>query len=116
MRSGWTLDTVLQYLLDLRAADMRLSDQRFESQIRAVEAALSSARSATEKADSANEKRFESQNEFRGQIKDTQALYITRTEVMSLVGDQSAFVTRTEMFSWAGVGQAVGGVMGYFLK
>jgi ElaB/YqjD/DUF883 family membrane-anchored ribosome-binding protein len=127
MRNGWTIETALKHLTDLRDADLtlytsnRMSDQlrneqRFIAQEKAVEAALSSAKTATEKAEFAAERRFDSVNEFRGQLRDAQSLYITRSEVAAIVGTQSTFVTRTEMFSWVGVAAVVGGIIGHFIK
>jgi ElaB/YqjD/DUF883 family membrane-anchored ribosome-binding protein len=116
MATGWTIDTALNHWLSLRDGDNLRYEQRFVAQERAVEAALQSARSATQKAETAAERRFDSVNEFRQTLSNNQATYITRTEVGALVGDQSSFVTRTEMFSWVGVAAVVGGVIGHFIK
>jgi hypothetical protein len=54
--------------------------QRFESQEKAVNAALVAAKEAVTKAEIASEKRFDAVNEFRGQLKDQQATLFTRAE------------------------------------
>lgn len=59
----------------------RASNQRFESQDRAVSAALAAAEKAVAKAEIAAEKRFDAVNEFRGQLKDQAATFVTRTEL-----------------------------------
>ena len=74
MRSEWTIDTAMQHVLALRDSDSIRNEQRFVAQERAVEYALAASKTATDKADSANEKRFA-----------TQALYITRSEVYTLM-------------------------------
>jgi ElaB/YqjD/DUF883 family membrane-anchored ribosome-binding protein len=112
----WTISTALNHLLSLRDGDNLRHEQRFVAQERAVEAALYAARTATEKADTATEKRFESVNEFRAQLKDSQGQYISRVEVNALVGNQSLYITRLEMFGWVGVASALGGLIGHFLR
>ena len=116
MMTPWNVATALEHLLALRNADAIRNEQRFVAQERAVEFALSAARTATEKADLASEKRFEGLNEFRQTLVAQQATLITRTEVGALVGNQAAFVTRTEMFSWVGVAAVIGGVIGHFIR
>lgn len=70
----------------------RQYSQRFEAQEKAVAAALaaqekataaafSAASTAVSKAELANEKRLDSVNEFRGQLKDQASLLATRSEV-----------------------------------
>lgn len=58
------------------------NDQRFKAQEAAVAAALASADRAVTKADMATEKRFESVNEFRNQLKDQTGTFITRGELL----------------------------------
>lgn len=69
----------------------RQYQQRFESQEKAVNAALiaakeavnaalSAAQTAVNKAEIANEKRLDNQNEFRGQLKDQASTLLPRTE------------------------------------
>ena len=59
----------------------RASKQRFKAQDRAVLAALAAAEKAVSKAEIAAEKRFDAVNEFRGQLKDQAATFVTRTEL-----------------------------------
>src|ERR1700677_117874 len=102
--SQWTIDTALQHCLSLRDADNLRNEQRFVAQERAVEAALYSARTATEKAETAAERRFESVNEFRQTLSSQQSTYITRSEVYTL------------MALSATIASALGGVVGHFIK
>jgi hypothetical protein len=89
--SGWTIDTlrasVQQQILDLRS----LLDERYATQTKALDAAfvaaekgvvtaLASAEKATAKAETAAERRFEAVNEFRAQLADQSATFITRVE------------------------------------
>jgi hypothetical protein len=57
-----------------------LADQRFMAQEKAVSAALAAQKEAVAKADLANEKRFESVNEFRAQLADQAARLLPRAE------------------------------------
>ena len=68
--SGWTVDTLHE-----------LVNVRFDAMEKAVDAALAAAEKANDKADTATEKRFEGVNEFRDQLKDQAATFITRVEV-----------------------------------
>jgi formate-dependent nitrite reductase cytochrome c552 subunit len=63
----------------------KANDQRFEAQEKAVAAALAAAKEAVTKAEAAAEKRFDSVNEFRGQLKDQAATLMPRTEVTALL-------------------------------
>lgn len=89
--SGWTVDTLkadMQHQID----GMRtLLDERYQTQTKALEAAfaaaeravaaaLLAAEKAVGKAETAAEKRFESVNEFRGQLNDIVTTLISRTE------------------------------------
>lgn len=56
------------------------NDSRFTAQEKAVAAALAAAKEAVNKAENAAEKRFDSVNEFRGQLKDQTATFIPRNE------------------------------------
>ena len=59
----------------------RSYNQRFDAQEKAVAAALAAAEKAVTKAELAAEKRFDSVNEFRGQLKDQAANFATRNEI-----------------------------------
>ena len=62
------------------AAHEKLTNVQITAAKTAVDAALASAEKAVGKAESANEKRFESVNEFRAQLTDQAALFLPRTE------------------------------------
>lgn len=89
---------------------------QFVAQERAVIAALSSVREATEKADKANEKRLDSVNEFRSNLKDQQATFITRGEVNAITASIPNLMTRNEMFGWVGAAGLIGGIIGHYIK
>jgi hypothetical protein len=55
-------------------------DARFDSQEKAVNAALAAAQKAVDKAEAASEKRFESVNEFRAALGDQARLLMPRSE------------------------------------
>jgi hypothetical protein len=65
----------------LRDADISANEQRFKAQEQAVAFALQAAEKAVTKAELAAEKRFESVNEFRNQLKDQTGTFITRNEL-----------------------------------
>ena len=69
VESGWTTDTLKEHM-----------NQRFTDNDKAVQAALLSAKEAVLKAEVASEKRFESVNEFRGQLADQSATLMPRAE------------------------------------
>lgn len=71
----------LRTLLDERyATQTKALDAAFMAAEKAVQTALESAEKAVTKAETAAEKRFESVNEFRGQLADQNASFMTRTE------------------------------------
>jgi len=101
---GWTLDTLRAYAdaaiehaqavssIALAAAE-KLSNQRFEDQDKAVAAALAAQKEAVlaalnaadravSKAELAAERRFEGVNEFRGQLSDQAATFMSRAEAL----------------------------------
>lgn len=83
--SEWTINTLKEYLEEtLRQRDIRL-EQRFISQQDAVQTALVTVKLQADKIDSETDKKFASVNEFRGLVKDTQATYITRSEVLAKI-------------------------------
>lgn len=78
------------------AAQEKVHQQRWESQERAVSAAfmaqeklvrqaMESAQLAVAKSETAMEKRFESMNEFRNQLRDQAALFLQRTEFTAVI-------------------------------
>lgn len=106
-KEGWTVDTALDHLLALVAANDKRYEQRFEASQKALDAALTAQKEATQaafaaqkegisaalaaadravqKAEAASEKRFEGVNEFRNTLSDQQRTLIPRTEVDVLV-------------------------------
>jgi hypothetical protein len=89
--SGWTTDTLREYVQRQLDDMRRMLDDRYETQTKAVEAAfgaadravqaaLQAAEKAVNKAETAADKRFEAVNEFRGQLADQAATFLSRTE------------------------------------
>jgi len=75
---------ILQEVSSLREqlrAEVVLTAERFASSERAIQAALAAVKEASLKAEAATEKRFEGVNEFRYQLKDQAATFITRAEL-----------------------------------
>jgi hypothetical protein len=81
--SEWTVDT-LKEMVDRRFED---SDKAVQAALvsaeKAVTAALTAAKEAVNKAEIATEKRFESVNEFRGQLADQSSNLLPRAEYAS---------------------------------
>lgn len=93
-QSGWTTDT-LNYHVTQQLNDMRvLLDERFLAQQRSIAAALLATEKAIGKAEIANEKRFESVNEFRGQLNDQTRTFLSRTEVDAMHKTSDAAIDR----------------------
>lgn len=78
--SGWTLETLKVYFEAVLSERDRAVLAAFAAQKSAVDAALAAADRAVAKAEDAAERRFESVNEFRAQLKDQQIGLITRAE------------------------------------
>lgn len=66
--------------------DLRYNE-RFEAQALAVNAALTAAKEAVNKAEVAAEKRFDAANEFRGQLSDQAATFMPRLESEQRMGE-----------------------------
>lgn len=86
-----TADLTIEQLYTLINERDRQYQQRFEGQEKAVNAALiaakeavnaalAAAKEAVNKAETANEKRLDNQNEFRGQLKDQASTLLPRNE------------------------------------
>lgn len=112
----------------------RQYQQRFESQEKAVNAALiaakeavnaalSAAQTAVNKAEVANEKRLDNQNEFRGQLKDQAAMLMPRSEAdIRFKSIESAIAQHSDVLARSGgqfsgvqwiigvIGAAIGGL------
>jgi hypothetical protein len=78
--SSWTIDSVLVHLNRVLAEMDQRFEQRFEGQQRATDAALTSAKEAVLKAETAAERRFEGVNEFRATLADQAATLMPRAE------------------------------------
>jgi len=113
--SGWTVDTVYAHLRAVSdERDLRYG-QRFVAQEKAVEAALTSAKEAVDKAETAATRRFESVNEFRAQLADQAATFMPRLEAEQRMSQLSEKIddlkgTRSEGIaaSWGYLVGAVG--------
>lgn len=79
-RRGWSVENLREYL-DIRLKEKDLRDQqRFDAQSLAISSALQAAKEAVNKAEAANERRFEGVNEFRATLGDYQARLLPRAE------------------------------------
>lgn len=91
--SGWTVDTLATFLLRIIDERDKQYDNRFNAQEKATVAALASSEKAIDKAEMANEKRFESVNEFRKTLADQTSTFITRTEAEAATGRNAERIT-----------------------
>jgi hypothetical protein len=114
--SGWTSDLLKQHY-DARLIDLALRlDQRFNAQQAGVDAALTSAEKAVAKAEGANERRFDSVNEFRQQLND-QAATFARMDYLqqaleardALLGSQNERIRELELAQRSSSGSKEGG-------
>ncbi len=105
-KSGWTIETLREYILRLIESNESKYEERFTAsqnavnaaftaqqtamqtaltaQKLAVDTALGAADRAVAKAETATDKRFESVNEFRATLSDLQSAFIPRLEAMAL--------------------------------
>jgi hypothetical protein len=75
------------------AAQEKAIAAAFAAQEKATAAALAAAKEAVAKAEVASDKRFESVNEFRGQLKDQASTFVLHSEYLS---DHAAVVSRLD--------------------
>lgn len=75
---------VLEHVRALMEEADKRYQQRFDAQTKAIDAALQAAKEAVTKAETANDKRFESLNEMRGSLNDMVSTLMTRTESLSM--------------------------------
>lgn len=134
--SGWTVDTLREFLLERvngehaltrqQIADLRaLLQERYETQTKALDAAfvaaekavqtaLASAEKAVTKAETAAERRFESVNEFRQTLTDQASTFMPRAEaetrVDALAEKLDALATRIDKSEGRGHGLNAGWV------
>jgi len=85
LNKNWTIEAYVAHNEAIRVESDRRYEQRFKAQEAAVQSALASSALATQKAEIANEKRFESVNEFRATLADQAGTFISRTEVEQLI-------------------------------
>jgi hypothetical protein len=71
------------------AAQQKATETAFASQDRAMSAALAAAKEAVSVANTANEKRFESVNEFRGQLADIMRTLMPRAEAEAVMSRET---------------------------
>ncbi len=82
--SGWTVETLKAHVDAILAERDVRTTQQFDAQEKAVRAALEAAQKAVDKAEEAATKRFESVNEFRAQLADQAASFLTRREAIAV--------------------------------
>ena len=95
-----TVDSIarsqIEHLRELLQAAEKLNEQRFKNvdsnistalaeQKSALSAALEAVKEAGLKQETATEKRLESVNEFRGQLKDQASTFVTRAELLAAI-------------------------------
>jgi len=94
--SGWTVDTLREHqkemddlrqkFMDERAMDTKKSNADAILSVKESAAlALESAKEANRKNEVQSDKRFESVNEFRGQLKDQTATFVPRSEFLGSI-------------------------------
>lgn len=118
---GWTLETLKEYH-DTRINELdRRITQAIDDRDARVDLAMSAAKEAVVKADSANERRLDLLNEFRGQQADEARKYapmllvdekfFTINQRMSLL-ERSISDLSGRAIALAGIGVVIGGVVG----
>lgn len=113
--AGWTVETLRQHVTELIAAQNRLLaemdlryQQRYDAQIKALNAALLaaekavatallSAKEAVNKAETAAERRFASVNEFRAQLGDQAATLMPRVEAEQRIASVAEKIGATDV-------------------
>lgn len=118
-------EITVRELLSVANERERSMNQRFADTEKAVSAALAAAKEAVAKAEAAAEKRYESLNEFRGTLRDQQAMLMPRAEVSALlkaIEDKqrssddrlNQLISRGEGINWiiGLIGAMIGGVAG----
>jgi lysozyme family protein len=89
----------------LKALSLRLTEQ-MAAQSQANKIALEAAEKAVLKAEAASDRRFEGVNEFRQTLSDQAATFITRNEVVALLGAVNAALSRLDNGASAVAGRA----------
>lgn len=121
--SGWTVDTLREFLQKQLDDQRLLLDERYATQTKALDAAfkaaeqavttaLASAEKAVTKAETAAERRFESVNEFRQTLTDQAATFMPRAEAetrdTALADKLDALATRLDKSEGRGSGLNAG--------
>ena len=83
--SGWTVDTLREYLIQRMTDQDRVLSRRMDDADKAINAALVSAEKAVGKADAATAERFRGVNEFRQALSDQTSTFIPRAEYTASV-------------------------------
>jgi hypothetical protein len=78
--TGETIEVLVERVAQL---EMRMNE-RLDSFLREMHTSFDSAAKAIEKAETATERRFEGVNEFRAQLSDQAARFVTRDELAAL--------------------------------
>lgn len=105
---GWTFETLLKHLVALIDANDKRYEQRFGDSKIAVDAALSAAKEAVVKAETASEKRFEGVNEFRAALGDQQRTLMPRIEAEVRMNVLDQKIAALEKTATASVGRQAG--------
>jgi hypothetical protein len=101
MSEGWNIETLHEKMLQMfhdrdKLGDDRLRDYRaelrlaIEQQDRLTKLALDAQQSAVEKAEIANNKRFDSVNEFRAALSDQTNTFMSRSETEAIINSVRA--------------------------
>jgi uncharacterized protein (DUF3084 family) len=101
MARGWTIETLKE-----------LIEQRLDSMDKALTAALQATKEAIQKAENANEKRFDGVNEFRGQLGDQARTLMPRSEAEQRMGQMASEISELKTKQERSVGRA-GGISGF---
>jgi len=125
--AGWTIETLYEHFNKLFAEKDLRDDQRFKAQEKAVEsalkaqqdsvsAALNSADRAVQKSEAAYNDRFNSVNEFRGQISDQTKEFpskvVVDAQVSALQLQLNALTSRMDRREGSGSGLHTGWIVG----
>jgi len=87
------IELALEAAYKLMEARLGTLDQQIKSVHREIDIETAATKTAIQKAEMATEKRFESVNEFRAQMADQSALFISRREVEATIGGISEKVS-----------------------
>jgi hypothetical protein len=110
-----------RYATQVKALDAAFLAQQTAMQVaftaadKAVVAALDSAKEAVAKAETANEKRFDSVNEFRAQLADQANTFIPRTEAVTRINSEAdkldALAARLDKLDGRSIGAGMVGAL-----